>query len=82
MRILLTTMCVLLAALVCVPAQAQPTEPTVSKAVLVTGASSGIGRKITEHLAAEGYLVYATARKDDDLKALEGAVPRDARTYL
>jgi NAD(P)-dependent dehydrogenase (short-subunit alcohol dehydrogenase family) len=71
MRILLTTMCTLLAALLCAPAQ--PTEQTVSKAVLVTGASSGIGRKITEHLAAEGYLVYATARKEEDLKAL-GAI--------
>jgi NAD(P)-dependent dehydrogenase (short-subunit alcohol dehydrogenase family) len=40
------------------------------KAVLVTGASTGIGRKITEHLAAEGYFVYAGARKDDDLRAL------------
>lgn len=40
------------------------------KAVLVTGASTGIGRKITEHLAADGYFVYAGARKDEDLKAL------------
>jgi NAD(P)-dependent dehydrogenase (short-subunit alcohol dehydrogenase family) len=71
MRILLITMCALLAAMPC--ASAQPSEQTVSKAVLVTGASSGIGRKITEHLAAEGYLVYATARKEEDLKAL-GAI--------
>jgi NAD(P)-dependent dehydrogenase (short-subunit alcohol dehydrogenase family) len=41
-----------------------------SKAVLVTGASTGIGRKITERLATDGYLVYATARKEEDLKAL------------
>jgi NAD(P)-dependent dehydrogenase (short-subunit alcohol dehydrogenase family) len=40
------------------------------KAVLVTGASSGIGKKITEVLAAKGYFVYAGARKDRDLKAL------------
>ena len=32
------------------------------KAVLVTGASTGIGRKLTERLAAHGYFVYATAR--------------------
>ena len=70
MRILLTTMCAL-AALLCAPAQAS--EATPSKAVLVTGASSGIGRKITEHLAADGYFVYATARKEEDLKAL-GAI--------
>ena len=40
------------------------------KAVLVTGASSGIGRKITEHLAAGGYFVYAGARSADDLREL------------
>jgi NAD(P)-dependent dehydrogenase (short-subunit alcohol dehydrogenase family) len=44
-----------------------------SKAVLVTGASSGIGHKVTERLAADGYFVYATARKDADLTAL-GAI--------
>jgi NAD(P)-dependent dehydrogenase (short-subunit alcohol dehydrogenase family) len=37
---------------------------------LVTGASSGIGRNITERLAGNGYFVYATARKDTDLEAL------------
>ena len=41
--------------------------PNVQKAVLVTGASTGIGRKITERLAKEGYFVYAGARKDQDL---------------
>jgi NAD(P)-dependent dehydrogenase (short-subunit alcohol dehydrogenase family) len=40
------------------------------RAVLVTGASSGIGRKIVERLASDGYFVYATARKPEDLKAL------------
>jgi len=45
-------------------------QPAPQKAVLVTGASSGIGRKITERLAANGYFVYATARKDADLEAL------------
>jgi NAD(P)-dependent dehydrogenase (short-subunit alcohol dehydrogenase family) len=43
------------------------------KAILVTGASTGIGRKITERLAADGYFVYAGARKDADLQAL-GAI--------
>jgi len=40
------------------------------KAVLVTGASTGIGRKITEVFASKGYFVYAGARKQADLDAL------------
>lgn len=40
------------------------------KAVLVTGASTGIGRKITERLAGDGHFVYACARKDSDLDTL------------
>lgn len=49
---------------------AESTGAQAQKAVLVTGASSGIGRKITERLAADGYLVYAGARKSTDLEAL------------
>ncbi|NQV87840.1 MAG: SDR family oxidoreductase [Woeseiaceae bacterium] len=40
------------------------------KAILVTGSSSGIGLNITKTLAANGYLVYAGARKQTDLDAL------------
>ncbi|WP_299553971.1 SDR family oxidoreductase [Seonamhaeicola sp.] len=43
---------------------------TQQKAVLVTGASSGIGLKITEQLSANGYFVYAGARKQADLDRL------------
>ena len=45
-------------------------EPTERKAVLVTGASSGIGRTIAERLSTEGYYVYAGARKEDDIDSL------------
>ena len=41
------------------------------KAVLVTGASTGIGRNLAERLAEEGYFVYAGARKDKDLAELD-----------
>lgn len=68
MRILLTTTYTLLA--VAALNQAQPAESPAPKAVLVTGASTGIGHKITERLAADGYFVYATARKPEDLKTL------------
>jgi NAD(P)-dependent dehydrogenase (short-subunit alcohol dehydrogenase family) len=40
------------------------------KAVLVTGASSGLGRNMTEMMAANGYFVYAGARKDKDIGEL------------
>lgn len=40
------------------------------KSILVTGASTGIGRNLTETLAGNGYHVYAGARKDKDLAAL------------
>lgn len=39
--------------------------------VLVTGASSGIGRNLVETLARNGYKVYAGARSEDDLAALD-----------
>lgn len=41
------------------------------KAVLITGASSGIGRNMADRLAGEGYFVYAGARKDKDLAELD-----------
>jgi NAD(P)-dependent dehydrogenase (short-subunit alcohol dehydrogenase family) len=43
---------------------------SAQRAVLVTGASSGIGRKITERLASRGFFVYAGARSQKDLDEL------------
>ncbi|MDJ0739343.1 MAG: SDR family NAD(P)-dependent oxidoreductase [Gammaproteobacteria bacterium] len=48
-----------------------------AKPVLVTGASSGIGRCVAEGLQARGYRVFATARRDVDLAEL-GALGLDA----
>jgi NAD(P)-dependent dehydrogenase (short-subunit alcohol dehydrogenase family) len=45
--------------------------PGKQQAVLVTGASTGIGLAITQYLAQRGFYVYAGARKDEDLKRLE-----------
>lgn len=49
---------------------AQPAPSPAPRAVLVTGASTGIGRLLTERLAAAGFWVFATARKPADLAAL------------
>ena len=38
-----------------------------SHPILVTGASSGIGHHLTHYLAERGHLVYATARKGDEI---------------
>jgi NAD(P)-dependent dehydrogenase (short-subunit alcohol dehydrogenase family) len=41
------------------------------ESILITGASTGIGRHLAEALASKGYHVYAGARKDDDLAELD-----------
>ena len=69
------TLVIIIAALFCLatlaPSTAYAADDTAKKAVLVTGASSGIGLKITERLAANGFHVYAGARKAADLERLD-----------
>lgn len=53
-----------------IPGAAVADDHAERKAVLVTGASTGIGRNIAETLAANGFFVYAGARKDEDMASL------------
>jgi NAD(P)-dependent dehydrogenase (short-subunit alcohol dehydrogenase family) len=53
------------------------TAASPSRAVLITGCSSGIGRATALHLRERGYKVYATARKASQLDELaaKGCIP-------
>lgn len=54
----------------CLLAPADADSAESQKAVLITGATSGIGRNAAEHLAKAGYFVYAGARKAEDIEEL------------
>lgn len=65
-RIVFLALAVVLAPLPSARAQADSTLG----AVVVTGAPSGIGRKITERLASKGFWVYAGARTQQEMNDL------------
>ena len=49
---------------------AEETQPAGQQAVLITGASTGLGRAMAELMASKGHFVYAGARKDKDMAEL------------
>jgi NAD(P)-dependent dehydrogenase (short-subunit alcohol dehydrogenase family) len=64
---------ILLACLVAVTGPAALADnhaPPEQRAVLITGASTGLGRAMAELMASEGHFVYAGARKDKDMAEL------------
>jgi NAD(P)-dependent dehydrogenase (short-subunit alcohol dehydrogenase family) len=62
---------IFIAAAVVLGATSTPASAEDTKSILVTGASTGIGRNLAETLAENGYHVYAGARKDADLAELD-----------
>ncbi len=53
------------------PSALRQGEPIAGKRILITGASSGVGRAAAIMLAAEGATVLTVARRADELEALE-----------
>lgn len=52
------------------------------KYILVTGASSGLGKEIANRLSEDGYIVFAGVRKEEDKQALESLNPNIIGVFL
>src|SRR5438128_1890005 len=48
---------------------------TQARTVLVTGGSGGVGSALASRLAADGWLVFATARDPQSIERRDGVVP-------
>jgi len=52
------------------------------ESMIVTGASSGVGRGLAEHFAAQGWHLYAVARNEQRLVELEARFPERITTHV
>ena len=57
------------------PLPARPAPPPVQRVILLTGASGGIGRATAARLADAGHVVFAAARRAEELRALAATHP-------
>jgi len=69
-RFINLTLLIILFALAVPASFADEATPTGQQAVLITGASTGLGRAMAELFASKGHFVYAGARKDKDIAEL------------
>jgi len=69
-RFITLTLLIILFALTIPAGFANEAPPSGQRAVLITGASSGLGRAMAELLASKGHFVYAGARNDKDMAEL------------
>jgi len=69
-RFINLTLSIFLFAVVVPVTFAEEIQPPGQQAVLITGASTGLGRAMAELMASKGHFVYAGARKDKDMAEL------------
>ena len=58
------------------------TAPTLARALLVTGASTGIGEAAARHMASRGWTVFAGVRSQKDADALKQGAAGDLRPII